>query len=102
MSGSVTLEEYLAYWSGRDPQRIVVAATLQALASACRGISELISAGALAGALGATRAEHGAGDTQKELDVIANDMLLAALSSAPVAAMASEELDTATELDPSA
>jgi fructose-1,6-bisphosphatase I len=78
MSGSgVTLEEHLAFWSGRDPQRAVVAATLIAIAGACRTISDIIAAGALAGALGVTRGEHGPGDAQKELDIIANNLLLA-------------------------
>jgi fructose-1,6-bisphosphatase I len=99
MNGGITLEQHLGGWAGRDEQRVAVAATIVAVAGACRGISELIGAGALAGALGATRSEHGAGDTQKELDVLANDMLLAALLHAPVAAMASEELDTAIPLD---
>jgi fructose-1,6-bisphosphatase I len=81
------------------PQRTAVAATLMALAGACQRISELIAAGALAGALGATRAEHGAGDAQKELDVIANDFLFSALLAAPVAAMASEEMEAAVPLE---
>jgi fructose-1,6-bisphosphatase I len=102
MSGGVTLEQHLAFWSDRDPRRVVVAATVVALAGACRAISDVIAAGALAGALGATRGEHGPGDAQKELDVIANNILLAALRDAPVAAMASEELDVAFELDASA
>jgi fructose-1,6-bisphosphatase I len=99
MNGGTTLEEHLGRWAGRDGRRIEIAATIIAIAGACSRISELIGAGALAGALGATRSEHGAGDTQKELDVIANDILLAALLNAPVAALASEELDAAIEFD---
>jgi fructose-1,6-bisphosphatase I len=99
MNGGITLEQHLGRWSAQDEQRLDIAATIVAVAGACRRISELIGAGALAGALGATRSEHGAGDTQKELDVLANDMLLAALLDAPVAALASEELDTAIPLD---
>ena len=99
MNGGTTLEQHLALWAARDPQRLEIAATVVGLAGGCRRISELIAAGALAGALGATRAEHGAGDTQKELDVLANDMLVAALRDAPVAALASEELDTAIPLN---
>jgi fructose-1,6-bisphosphatase I len=99
MNSVITLDQHLARWAGQDERRLDIAATLLAVAGACRRISDLIGAGALAGALGATRAEHGAGDTQKELDVVANDMLLAALLNAPVAAMASEEMDFAVPLD---
>ena len=98
MYGGVTLEEHLSTWTSRNPQRVEVAATLIALAGACRRISELVGAGALAGSLAATRGEHGAGDTQKELDVLANGLLLVALRDAPVAALVSEELDTAVPL----
>src|SRR5688572_25337579 len=102
--GGTTLEKHLAQWAEQGPERTAldrtsVAATRMALAGACRRISDLISAGALAGALGATRAEHGAGDAQKELDVIANDFLLNALLDAPVAALASEEMDNAVPLE---
>jgi fructose-1,6-bisphosphatase I len=102
MNGGDTLDQHLTQWAGRDSQRVEIAATLSAIASVCRAISQLIGAGALAGALGATRGDHGAGDTQKELDVLANNMLVAGLSSAPVAALASEELDEPILLDPGA
>jgi fructose-1,6-bisphosphatase I len=71
---------------------------LQALSHACRAISQIIGAGALAGALGATRRDHGAGDAQKELDVLANDLIIASLTAAPVAALVSEELDEVVPL----
>jgi fructose-1,6-bisphosphatase I len=98
MNSGATLKQFLAQWVDRDTARADVATTLLALAGACRRISDLIAAGALAGALGATRGEHGAGDTQKELDVRANDLVLDALTEAPVAALASEELDLAVAL----
>jgi len=99
MNSGATLKQFLAQWVDRDALRADVALTLLNLAAACRRISDLIAAGVLAGALGATRAEHGAGDTQKELDVRANDLVLDALSEAPVAALASEELDAAISLN---
>jgi len=98
MTPGATLKQFLAQWVDQDAARADVGLTLLALAAACRRISELIAAGALAGALGATRGEHGAGDTQKELDVRANDLVLDALNDAPVAALASEELETALTL----
>jgi fructose-1,6-bisphosphatase I len=99
MTGGVTLEHHLSAWARQEPSREAIAMTLMALANACRQISDLVGAGALAGALGATRGDHGAGDVQKELDVLANGLLLTALRDAPVAGLISEELDTAVALD---
>jgi len=102
MTGAETLEEHVARWAGEDVARLEVAATVCAIASACRSISQLIASGALAGALGATRHDHGAGDVQKALDVLANDLLIAALRNMPVAAVASEELEHPLPLQPEA
>ncbi|MEP7247487.1 MAG: class 1 fructose-bisphosphatase [Gammaproteobacteria bacterium] len=98
-----TLDLHLTLWAGDDAARVEVAATVSALANVCRALSHLIGAGALAGALlGATRGDHGAGDIQKELDVLANEMLVKGLRDAPVAAIASEELEDPILLDPDA
>jgi fructose-1,6-bisphosphatase I len=102
MSGGITLEEHLANWAGPDLPRNEIATTIQALANACRALSHLIGAGALAGALGAPRGDHGAGDAQKELDVLANDLIVASLAGAPVAALVSEELDEVVLVNPGA
>ncbi len=101
-AGGETLDEHLTQWAADDPHRVEIAATVAALSRVCRSIAQVIGAGALAGALGATRADHGGGDIQKALDVIANDMIIAELSNAPVAAVASEELDQAIVLAPDA
>jgi fructose-1,6-bisphosphatase I len=102
MSEGITLENHLAAWASRDIGRSQIAVTLIALAGACRKISELVGAGPLAGALGATRGDHGAGDVQKELDLLTNHILLRAMRDTPVAALASEELDDAVPLEPGA
>jgi fructose-1,6-bisphosphatase I len=102
MNGVGNLDEHLAHWAGQEPHRIAIAATVCALASVCRSISQVIGAGSLGGSLGVILREHGAGDAQKELDVLANDMLIAGLRNAPVAAVASEELDEAVVLNPDA
>ena len=94
------LNEQLSAWAAESAQRMAIAQTVNALAAVCASISHLVGAGALAGALGATRKEHGAGDFQKELDVRANDMLVEGLRHAPVAALASEEMAEPIELDP--
>jgi fructose-1,6-bisphosphatase I len=91
MSPPLTLERFLIDWSAADAERTHIAEAVSAVADACGAISRLIGAGALAGALGATRGDHGGGDIQKELDVLANDLLIQRLRQAPVASMASEE-----------
>jgi fructose-1,6-bisphosphatase I len=74
-----------------------VGVTLSALAGACARISEIISVGG--NGLAAARTEHGAGDVQKELDVLANAILFSALREAPVAALVSEEIESAVPLN---
>jgi fructose-1,6-bisphosphatase I len=104
MNGGITLEQYLVQWARRDAQLAEVGATLSAIAGACTRIAEIVSAGALGDhgiTLSATRGEHGAGDAQKELDVMANAILFSALRDAPVAALLSEEIDSAVPLNPS-
>jgi fructose-1,6-bisphosphatase I len=94
------LIEQLSAWAADSGERTAIAQTVNALARVCASISALVGAGPLAGALGATRKDHGAGDIQKELDVRANDMLIEGLRNTPVAALASEELAEPIELDP--
>ena len=61
---------------------------------ACKGISNLVNRGDLAGVLGVTETENSMGDVQKKMDLIANDMFIDALeNNGHCAGMASEELD---------
>ena len=55
--------------------------------------------GALAGPLGRSTGKRVDTDEQKEIDVLANDRIVEALRSAPVAAVASEEMDDPLLLD---
>jgi fructose-1,6-bisphosphatase I len=100
MTNWPTLDEHLAAWAADSPQRTAIAHTVDALGDVCASISQLVGAGALAGELGATRKENGAGDTQKELDWRANDMLVEGLHEVPVASVASEEMAEPIELNP--
>ncbi|MDQ0511402.1 class 1 fructose-bisphosphatase [Ancylobacter amanitiformis] len=95
-----TLSDHLARWSQTDPLRRDIAASVNALADAGLKISELLAAGPLAGALATVRGYHEDGDSQKELDVIADTLLRDALRAAPVALYGSEEAETAELLDP--
>jgi fructose-1,6-bisphosphatase I len=92
-----TLEQHLGGWAGTDPMRADAAATLLAIAAACRDIAAIVAAGPL-GALAARRGEVQGGDFQTELDLCANDLIVNALRRAPVAAVASEEMDVPLRL----
>jgi fructose-1,6-bisphosphatase I len=99
---TVTLEQYLKDWTLDGATRGAVSATVQAIARSSIAVSELVSKGALAGKLGRVTARAGEFDEQKEIDVIANDSLIAELRAAPVAAFASEELAEPVTLDATA
>jgi len=88
-----TLQQHLAEWRGEDDLRTAVAETVQKIADACCAIAEIIALGPLAGPLGKSRGENVDGDIQAELDLRANDLLTVELQSAPVACVASEELE---------
>jgi len=99
MAEAMTLESYLMRWAGDKSDRDAIACTLISLSGACRKISELIALGPLAGALGAVHGNNMDGDAQKELDLLANDLVITSLRSAPVALMVSEELDDPLDLE---
>lgn len=92
MSKHPSLKKYLANWTGDSSIRLAVSRTLEALAEACIEISALVARGPLAGELGAEKGDNMDGDTQKALDLIANDLIIEALHGAPVSCLISEEL----------
>jgi fructose-1,6-bisphosphatase I len=100
MTRYLSLEEYLATWAKDDDLRQPVAATIVALAGACKDIAELIAAGPLEGQLSKLHDDKSGGDFQTELDILANSHLIDALWRAPVAAVASEELEVPVILNP--
>ena len=102
MTSDLSLDVYLGTWAKGDAVRAPVAATVAALAGACKDIAALIAAGPLEGQLSQLRNDKSGGDFQTELDILANARLIDALRAAPVAAVASEELDVPVELDPDA
>ena len=93
-----SLYSFLEKWAGRDSLRQDIAATVHALADAGRDIAALVSDGPLAGELAAAMTENVQGEVQKFLDVHSNDLLIEACRRAPVAAIASEELDHPTAI----
>lgn len=93
------LSRYLGDWAGHDADRLGIAAVVQAIAGAAVRIAELIGQGPLAGPLAAEIGENADGDAQKELDLRANDLFIAALRDTPVAVLASEESETVLVLN---
>jgi len=83
------LQEYRQHGISKD-----LIFLLEDIATACRTISHKIRSGAFAGTLGATDETNVQGETQKQLDVIANDQfMLHCANCSRVAALVSEELD---------
>ncbi len=95
MGDFITLENHLNDFAQGAAGKRALADTVMAIADACRTVSDLIAQGAIAGDLAAAKGDNEAGDVQKELDILANEILIKRLRSAPVAFIASEELDDA-------
>jgi fructose-1,6-bisphosphatase I len=68
---------------------------LEVVARACKSISQAVNKGDLGGVLGVANSENVQGEVQKQLDIIANEVLIEANEwGGHLAAMASEEMDT--------
>jgi len=103
MEQGQTLSRRIELYAGDDPRRCAVAAAVRAIATASIAISELIGQGALAGITGQAQGSANAdGDVQKDLDVRADEMVIAALKTVPFAALASEESESLVLGDPQA
>lgn len=73
---------------------------VSALCAVSRDVARIIAKGPLAGALGAGVGENTDGDQQKALDVMADEMFMAALGATGVRFYASEEQEHVEELNP--
>lgn len=92
MSDDLALSRHLATFAGQDQTRLAIAAAIAAFAQASIEISTLIGRGALAGITGeAVGGKNADGDDQKDLDVQADELIRAALTSVPYGSLASEE-----------
>jgi fructose-1,6-bisphosphatase I len=86
---SMNLAQYLEHHADSH-----MGVLISAIADVSQSISAAVHKGALGGVLGSAGSENVQGETQKKLDIIANDMILDALAATGVVAgMASEELD---------
>lgn len=99
MTENPSLDVCLKAWAGEDAARGTIAAAVQALSNACIEISALLSSGGLNIPLSATTGKRTGVDMQKQIDVIANDILISAARSAPIASVTSEELDDVLVID---
>jgi len=99
MKERTTIEQHLQRWAGEDTARQQVSDIVKRLTDTTIAIAGIVAQGSLDGSPGAVLGENTDGDEQKELDLIANDLLFAALQGAPVAYILSEELDEAIEID---
>ena len=77
-----------------------LAATVGALCGVAADLSERIGLGPLAGKLGQSVGQNTDGDTQKALDVIADDAFFKALGGSDVRWYASEERDQTVQVNP--
>lgn len=93
MTEHQTLRHHLHEWANADQSRQAVESTVNIIADACCAIGEIIALGPLAGNPGMERVHNTHGDVQKELDIRANEILIAELRAAPVAYIASAELE---------
>lgn len=100
VAAPVKLKDFLAQWALELSRRMHVAATIEALAGTALEMSERVAKGALLGRLTRVTARQGEFDEQKEIDLLANNAIIAALKDAPVAAFASEEMEEPLTLRP--
>jgi fructose-1,6-bisphosphatase I len=99
MNHTQTLASYFSGWAGDRPARRAIGATVEALAAASIEMAELVGLGALAGPLGRSTGRGSSGDEQKEIDLLANNRIADVLRNAPVASLASEEMEAPLLLD---
>lgn len=93
MSPTLDLQGYLNVWAGSVAARQEIATAVMGLSRACIHIAALVRQGALAGSLGAVTGKQSGVDPQKQVDVLANNIVAETLKGSPVAWLASEELD---------
>ncbi|MBD3892276.1 class 1 fructose-bisphosphatase [Hydrogenophaga sp.] len=95
MTQRIALTRYLVEQQrvhGRIPPELRL--LLEVVARACKSISQAVNKGELGGVLGTAQTENVQGEMQKQLDIIANDVLIEANEwGGHLAAMASEEMD---------
>ena len=99
--GRTTLSKFLIQQLKGIPGASDLGALLVDVAAAVKAISAMTAKGALGGFLGEVGATNVQGETQKKLDVLANDAVIRSCEwGGLVAGMASEELDAPYDVPP--
>ncbi|WP_454616055.1 class 1 fructose-bisphosphatase [Bradyrhizobium cenepequi] len=93
------LHAYLDDPARQDTVRAGAVAVVEALAAAAIELAGVIASGPLVGITGRDGAVNPDGDTQKDIDVVADRLMRDALRTAPVAAVLSEEVELPETLD---
>ena len=102
MDERVSLRSHLDQSASRTPSGAAVGAVIEAIAGAAIELAMLIADGPLAGIIGQNGGINPDGDQQKDMDVVADEMMRRALRQAPVAAVVSEEMALPETLNPDA
>lgn len=94
-NGRTTFSKFIIEQQGRLPNADTnLTALLNDVQTACKYIASAISRGALNGSLGATAQVNVQGETQKELDVVSNEIFIESCAmGGQLAGMASEEME---------
>jgi fructose-1,6-bisphosphatase I len=100
MDERVSLRSHLDHSASQTPSG--VGDTIAAIAAASIDLSALIADGPLAGIVAQNGGINPDGDLQKDMDVVADEMMRSALRHAPVAAVLSEEVSLPETLNPHA
>lgn len=100
MGGEYTLNQYLKSWVDNDKSRKDLCSTIKSIAKAGVELAGLISRHGLTKKYEVAREINASGDMQEPLDVIAHDAFQAALLTAPVAYLVSEEKPDPILLNP--
>lgn len=98
MLTAITLADFLRDCAGTTLRGQAVARCVEQIAAVSLGVSDLIAEGELLGSLDSAVGKNVDGDTQKALDVQANDRFIEALTGGPVGVLGSEESEEAVVL----
>src|SRR5207237_8354171 len=100
MDERVTLRSHIDRSFPPMPHGAAVCEVIGAIAGAAIELAALIADGPLAGITGRNGGVNSDGDRQKDIDIVADEMMRRALRGAPVAAVLSEEAALPETLDP--
>jgi len=102
MDERATLRSHLNQSAPLTPHGAATGEVIEAIAAAAVELAARIADGPLAGITGAGHGVNSDGDQQKDIDVLADEIMRGALRNAPVAAVLSEEVALPETLNPDA